>query len=161
AACDLNRSSLWDRVVLFHEPSGGAFVGSPEVLVLVADDDYRNHHSHLLCGTSNRADGAPILHAGKLKFPASHIRIHDHQNLPRSTLTFLCDIFRQLCPRCRSAQIFRSSLYWGFPKMHNRCPVCGLHFDREPGYFLGAMYISYGLGLVIVFAFGGILWWLT
>ena len=27
--------------------------------------------------------------------------------------------------------------------MHERCPVCGLKFDRESGYFLGAMYFSY------------------
>lgn len=29
--------------------------------------------------------------------------------------------------------------------MHERCPECGLKFDREPGYFLGAMYFSYVL----------------
>ena len=34
--------------------------------------------------------------------------------------------------------------------MHERCLVCDLKFDREPGYFLGAMYVSYGLGIVIV-----------
>jgi hypothetical protein len=30
------------------------------------------------------------------------------------------------------------------------CPVCGLRFLREAGYFLGAMYISYGLGVATV-----------
>ena len=45
--------------------------------------------------------------------------------------------------------------------MHDRCPACGLHFNREPGYFLGAMYISYGLGLALIFAFGAALWLLT
>jgi len=45
--------------------------------------------------------------------------------------------------------------------MHDRCPVCGLHFNREPGYFLGAMYISYGLGVAVIFAFGAALWLLT
>jgi len=45
--------------------------------------------------------------------------------------------------------------------MNDRCTSCGLHFDREPGYFLGAMYISYGLALVVIFAFGAVLWWLT
>ena len=45
--------------------------------------------------------------------------------------------------------------------MNDRCPACGLHFNREPGYFLGAMYISYGLGLALVFAFGAIVWFLT
>jgi len=45
--------------------------------------------------------------------------------------------------------------------MHDRCPACGFHFNREPGYFLGAMYISYGLGLAIVIALGGVLWTIT
>jgi hypothetical protein len=42
--------------------------------------------------------------------------------------------------------------------MNEQCPACGLRFNREQGYFLGAMYISYGLALVLIFAFGAILW---
>jgi heme/copper-type cytochrome/quinol oxidase subunit 4 len=34
--------------------------------------------------------------------------------------------------------------------MHDRCPVCGLVFLRESGYFLGAMYVSYGLGVLTI-----------
>jgi heme/copper-type cytochrome/quinol oxidase subunit 4 len=34
--------------------------------------------------------------------------------------------------------------------MNQACPVCGLPFLREAGYFLGAMYISYGLGVLTV-----------
>jgi hypothetical protein len=45
--------------------------------------------------------------------------------------------------------------------MNDCCPACDLLFNREPGYFLGAMYISYGLGLAFVSAFGAILWLLT
>ena len=45
--------------------------------------------------------------------------------------------------------------------MNDRCPACGLRFNREPGYFLGAMYISYGMALALIFVFGAILWWLT
>lgn len=70
-------------------------------------------------------------------------------------------IFRQLCPRCRTATIFRSSVYCGFPKMNDRCPVCGLLFNREPGYFLGAMYVSYGLGIAVICAFGAVFWAVT
>jgi hypothetical protein len=32
--------------------------------------------------------------------------------------------------------------------MYETCRVCGLRYEREPGYFLGAMYASYALGLV-------------
>ena len=45
--------------------------------------------------------------------------------------------------------------------MNDRCPDCGLLFSREPGYFLGAMYISYGLALGLFFVFGAILWLLA
>ena len=31
--------------------------------------------------------------------------------------------------------------------MHPKCPVCGLLFEREQGYFIGAMYISYGTAI--------------
>jgi hypothetical protein len=34
--------------------------------------------------------------------------------------------------------------------MNDFCPVCELQFEREPGYFLGAMYISYPLSLPIL-----------
>jgi len=45
--------------------------------------------------------------------------------------------------------------------MHERCPVCDLKFEREEGYFLGAMYIGYGLGLGTITIFGLVLWWWT
>lgn len=50
--------------------------------------------------------------------------------------------------------------------MHEYCPVCGLKFEREEGYFLGAMYISYGMALftIALIALGLWLttgWWIT
>lgn len=56
-------------------------------------------------------------------------------------------IVRQVCPRCREGAIYRASLWRGYLSMHERCPVCGLKYDREPGYFLGAMYFSYLLSI--------------
>src|SRR5205823_12238369 len=35
-------------------------------------------------------------------------------------------------------------------KMNGPCPVCGLLFDGAPGYFFGAMYFSYALGVIIL-----------
>ena len=29
--------------------------------------------------------------------------------------------------------------------MHEECPHCHHHFEIEPGYFVGAMYVSYAL----------------
>ncbi len=34
--------------------------------------------------------------------------------------------------------------------MNDPCPKCGLLFQREEGYFLGAMYCSYILGVAIL-----------
>ena len=45
--------------------------------------------------------------------------------------------------------------------MNTRCPVCELRFEREAGYFLGAMYISYGLALVVITILAGALWFMT
>jgi Protein of unknown function (DUF983) len=42
--------------------------------------------------------------------------------------------------------------------MLERCPNCGLKFEREQGYFLGAMYISYGLALITIVALALLLW---
>ena len=35
--------------------------------------------------------------------------------------------------------------------MNENCPLCGLDFDRgEPGYFTGAMYVSYGMAIPLI-----------
>jgi uncharacterized protein (DUF983 family) len=70
----------------------------------------------------------------------------------------LVSILRQRCPRCRVGSIFRYSIFRGLPKMYERCTVCGLKFEREPGYFLGAMYISYGLALGSIALIAVLLW---
>ena len=31
------------------------------------------------------------------------------------------------------------------PVMHDECPRCRHHFEKEPGFFVGAMYVSYAL----------------
>jgi len=36
--------------------------------------------------------------------------------------------------------------------MNAVCPVCELRFDREPGYFTGAMYVSYILAVPVMAA---------
>ena len=36
--------------------------------------------------------------------------------------------------------------------MPNGCAVCGLDFQREQGYYIGAMYINYGVTTAILLA---------
>lgn len=76
------------------------------------------------------------------------------------------DILHQRCPRCRVGKIFHHSIFLGFPKMQEECSVCHLRYEREPGYFLGAMYISYGLGVPVIAVFALLIWaatgwWIT
>lgn len=57
----------------------------------------------------------------------------------------LAAMLRQRCPRCREGKIFATWL-----RMHPVCPQCGLKFDREQGYFLGALYFSYPLSVMLI-----------
>ena len=64
---------------------------------------------------------------------------------------------RLRCPRCSARTLFRR----GF-SMHERCRVCDYRFEREQGYFVGAMYINYGVtALVIVAGYFALEWWTT
>src|SRR6185295_15533099 len=51
-------------------------------------------------------------------------------------------VLRQRCPRCLEGRVFRGML-----AMNDACPECGLVFEREPGYFVGAMYVSYAMAI--------------
>jgi uncharacterized protein (DUF983 family) len=77
--------------------------------------------------------------------------------MQRANVSALKAILHQLCPRCRAGTIFRKSVFL-FPAMRERCPVCDLKFEREEGYFLGAMYIGYALALAMIAVFGVLLW---
>src|SRR5437879_2749123 len=54
-------------------------------------------------------------------------------------------IIRQRCPVC-----FQGAMFRGRFEMSATCPVCGHRFEREPGFFQGAMYVSYGIGIVYI-----------
>ena len=60
------------------------------------------------------------------------------------------------CPRCRRGNMFKFPVYnlANFQKMHESCEVCGLKFEREIGFYWGAMYISYGFSVAISVTLG-------
>src|SRR3954468_6496028 len=68
-----------------------------------------------------------------------------HESALRQWWATLVAIVRMRCPRCRQGRMFR-----GMFTMNDPCPVCGLVFQREEGYFLGAMYVSYVLGCALL-----------
>src|SRR5438552_10637501 len=61
-------------------------------------------------------------------------------------------------PGAARETFFAPSIFRGFPKMYERCAVCDLKFEREEGYFLGAMYVSYGIALALLVALTVVLW---
>jgi uncharacterized protein (DUF983 family) len=70
----------------------------------------------------------------------------DDEGRARASRSAAKTILLRRCPRCRQGQVFRST--W---VMNEDCPVCGLDFDRgEPGYFTGAMYVSYALAIPFI-----------
>ncbi|MBZ5562907.1 MAG: DUF983 domain-containing protein [Acidobacteriia bacterium] len=85
-------------------------------------------------------------------------------NLPNSEVakaSGLGGILHQLCPRCGQGKIFCTSIFRLFPRLNERCPVCGLKFEREQGYFLGAMVVSYILAIMIIPLLAAIIWVIT
>jgi uncharacterized protein (DUF983 family) len=56
------------------------------------------------------------------------------------------------CPKCLRGRVFSGGI-----TMREACPVCGHHFEREQGYFLGAMYASYFLAIPVL----GLLAWIV
>ncbi len=59
------------------------------------------------------------------------------------------------CPQCRQDKLFIYPLFHPkFMNMRTECRCCGLHYEREPGFFYGAMYVSYALNVAIFLAVG-------
>jgi uncharacterized protein (DUF983 family) len=59
--------------------------------------------------------------------------------------TLILRALRLKCPRCGQASMFA-----GLFRMHERCTHCGLKYEREPGYFLGSIYINYGVAALLL-----------
>ena len=57
-------------------------------------------------------------------------------------------VLNNKCPHCHQGQFWKTNNPYDlkdFAKMNDRCPVCNEDFRREPGYYFGATYVSYGL----------------
>lgn len=62
--------------------------------------------------------------------------------------TILYSVVNNKCPRCHEGNFFETNnpyILNRFDKMHKNCPVCKEDFERETGFYYGAMYVSYGL----------------
>ncbi|OUS00986.1 DUF983 domain-containing protein [Flavobacteriales bacterium 33_180_T64] len=61
------------------------------------------------------------------------------------------DILNCKCPKCKKEKIFYDRgniILFKIPKMHARCRECNYKFEKETGFFFGAMFVSYALAVV-------------
>jgi len=77
---------------------------------------------------------------------------------PRSSFLALV---AQRCPRCHQGPLFTHSAFniSKFDEMYDDCPVCGLHYEPEPGFYWGAMYISFAFSTGIMLMVGVLLYY--
>ncbi len=52
---------------------------------------------------------------------------------------------RLRCPKCGQGKVFH-----GWFRMHERCAHCQFKFSREDGFYLGSIYVNYGLTAFVV-----------
>jgi uncharacterized protein (DUF983 family) len=60
------------------------------------------------------------------------------------------------CPQCREGKMFKYS-FWRvnkFSEMNDNCPVCGLKYEVEPGFWFGAMFVSYANTIAMLVVLG-------
>jgi uncharacterized protein (DUF983 family) len=61
------------------------------------------------------------------------------------------------CPQCRQGNVFEAANPYTLNKIsdtNKHCPYCDFRFEREPGFFTGAMYFSYALNVGMIVVFG-------
>jgi uncharacterized protein (DUF983 family) len=64
----------------------------------------------------------------------------------------LYSIFRLKCPECHKGDLFVNQNPYSmkdFFEMPKRCSNCNLKYDAEPGFFFGAMFVSYALSIIV------------
>lgn len=70
---------------------------------------------------------------------------------------FIPSLVSGKCPKCRTGKVFTHPFYdlMHYTSVHKNCPVCGIKFETEPGFFWGAMYFTYAInvGISIVTGF--------
>jgi uncharacterized protein (DUF983 family) len=66
--------------------------------------------------------------------------------------TKLYSITTNTCPKCQEGSFFKTSNPYdlhNFDKINSSCPYCRESFQREPGFYIGSMYISYALSVAL------------
>ena len=72
----------------------------------------------------------------------------------------LTSIVKCKCPNCEKGDVYQKHHFFSYAKMNESCEICKYSFDKEPGFFYGAMYVSYAFTVaqcVTIFVACGVL----
>ncbi len=61
------------------------------------------------------------------------------------------------CPRCHEGDFYMTKHAYAiknFGKNYESCSNCNFKYEKEPGFFYGAMYVSYGFTVALSVAIG-------
>jgi uncharacterized protein (DUF983 family) len=64
--------------------------------------------------------------------------------------TKMYSILRSKCPHCQEGDFFKYKGFKGIGEVPDKCSACGERFHLEPGFYFGAMYFSYGMGVLLL-----------
>jgi hypothetical protein len=67
---------------------------------------------------------------------------------------FLNSVVNSKCPRCNLDNLYVDNNPYHLSKlgqMKKSCNKCGQAYEPETGFYYGAMYVSYGLGIALLF----------
>ena len=74
---------------------------------------------------------------------------------------YLSGLLSGKCPRCRQGDIFAhpATSLVRFNTMNPACPHCEMRLEPEPGFYQGAMYVSYGFTVMMMIIVSMILYY--
>ncbi len=75
----------------------------------------------------------------------------------------LYSIATMKCPHCHHGSLFSDRNPYHLSKlgrMPEHCPVCGQAFYPEPGFYFGAMYVSYMMSVCLSVVNILLIWWI-
>ncbi len=74
---------------------------------------------------------------------------------------YLAGLLHGNCPRCRQGKIFTHGIFervTNFNRMNEFCPHCELRLQPEPGFYQGAMYVSYAFTVAVLVVIASVLY---
>ncbi len=76
--------------------------------------------------------------------------------------SYISALLHGKCPRCREGNIFKypATKISKFNVMNETCPCCGVGLEPEPGFYQGAMFVSYAFAVAVILILGLLLYYL-